>query len=206
MAAGRAVGDVCVHRGTHHSAAFVALTVALVLGGCTNVDTSTWFSRPLNLFGGNLGYNYSQLDEAKLDRPITANDLVDANGACPRFAAAAPTQAAPGTPGANPAAPPDSGSLLGSDIAIGMSECDVVARVGQPTAVNIGGNPDGSRNVVMTVKSGPRPGVYRFESGRLSEMDRVEQPPPPPPQPEKKKTAKKKPATTTEPPKTDNKS
>ena len=85
-----------------------------------------------------------------------------------------------------------------------MSECDVVARLGQPTAVNLGSNPNGTRSAILTFKSGPRPGLYRFNSGCLAEMDRVEVPPPPP-QPEKKKTVKKKPAPGQHPPKADNK-
>jgi hypothetical protein len=49
-----------------------------------------------------------------------------------------------------------------------------------------------------------RPGLYRFEDGRLSEIDRVEQPQSP--QPEDKKPAKKKPAAIAVPPKTGDKS
>jgi hypothetical protein len=74
-----------------------------------------------------------------------------------------------------------------------MSECDVVARLGQPTAVNIGRSPGGDRSAALTFQSGPRPGVYRFGGGRLTEMDRVEMPPAPPPEPAKKKLVKKKP-------------
>ena len=89
-----------------------------------------------------------------------------------------------------------------------MSECDVVARVGQPTAVDLGRNPNGDRTAVLTFQGGPRPGIYRFVAGRLTEMDRVDEPPPPP-QPVKKKAekkiAKKPPAKTEKPPKTDNK-
>jgi hypothetical protein len=89
-------------------------------------------------------------------------------------------------------------SLLGAGIAIGMSECDIVARIGQPTAVNLGRGPGGDRAVVLTFKSGPRPGIYRFAGGRLVEMDRVELPPPPP-EPDKKKIVKKKPGKTKAP-------
>jgi len=170
----------------------VLLTLAMAgaLAGCanTNFDTSgSWFSKPLDVFGRNAGYTYSQLDESKQQRPVTANDLVDANGACP-------------TPAA-----PDS---LGGGIAIGMSECDVVARVGPPSAANLGRTPNGDRIAILTYQSGVRPGVYRFVAGRLKEMDRVEVPPPPP-QPEKKKAekkiAKKPPAKSEKPPKTDRK-
>ena len=45
---------------------------------------------------------------------------------------------------------------------------------------------------MLTYNSGPRPGVYRFAGGRLTEMDRVEVPALPP-KPAKKKIAKKKP-------------
>jgi len=163
------------------AATLAALALAVALGSCArfDFDSSAWFSKPLNLFGNNLGYTYSQLDEAKTDRPLTANDFVSANGACP-------------TPAA-PAASSDAASLLGGGVAIGMSECDVVARLGQPTTVNIGQNPNGLRSAVLSYPSGPRPGVYRFEAGRLAEMDRLETPAPPP-ESAKKKTAKKKPA------------
>jgi len=174
---------------------FAALTAAFALCGCAAPDTSSWFSKPLNPFGNNLGYSYSQLGETRQDHPITANDLVDPNGACPRYTAPAPV--APGSPDAGSAASPDTAALLSGGIALGMSECDVVARLGQPTAVNLGSNPNGSRSAVLTFKSGPRPGIYRFAGGRLSEMDRVEGLPPP--QPEKKKSAKKKPANSKEP-------
>jgi hypothetical protein len=43
---------------------------------------------------------------------------------------------------------------------------------------------------VLTYNAGPRPGIYRFENGRLLEMDRVEGLPPA----AEKKATKKKPA------------
>jgi hypothetical protein len=145
----------------------------------------------------------SSLGESKLDRSITANDLVDANGACPGYVALASPPPAASGPDAG-AAPPDQGSAFGGAIALGMSECEVVSRLGRATAVNVGQNPNGSRNSALTFTGGPRPGLYRFEGGRLSEMDRVEQPQSP--QPENKKPAKKKPAATAVPPKTGDKS
>jgi len=176
------------------------MVLAGSLCGCAAFDTSgAWFSKPLNVLGTSAGgYSYAQLDEAKRDRPITANDLVEANGACPRAAAPAPTQSILGGPEAPAGGAPDMSSLLGAGIAIGMSECDIVARIGQPTAVNLGRGPGGDRAVVLTFKSGPRPGIYRFAGGRLVEMDRVELPPPPP-EPDKKKIVKKKPDKTKAP-------
>ena len=52
-------------------------------------------------------------------------------------------------------------------------------------------NPNGDRTAILSYQSGPRPGVYHFERGRLMQMDRVEVAPPPP---------QKKPAKTKKPP------
>jgi len=69
---------------------------------------------------------------------------------------------------------------MGQGIALGMSECDVVYRAGGPSNLELGKNPNGDRTLVLTYNSGPRPGIYRFEAGRLMDMDRVEVPTPPP--------------------------
>jgi len=189
--------------GSNRCGALAALAMAVALCGCGSFDfdsTSSWFSKPLDVFGSRGGYTYANLGDARQERPITANDLVDANGACPMMAAPAPALQ---QPAADNAASPDMASLLGGGVAIGMSECDVVARLGQPTAVNLGRNPNGDRSAILTFNSGPRPGIYRFAGGRLTEMDRVEPPPPPPPEATKKKSAKKKPPPP--PPKSDDK-
>ena len=202
-------GDALVFVGPNCRATLAALTMAVALCGCANNDFDTsgaWFSKSADLFGSKGGYTYSNLtDTAKQERPITANDLVDANGACPAAAAAAapaqpPTAAA--NPGENAALSADLASLIGGGVAIGMSECEVAARLGQPTGINFEKNPNGYRSAILTYKSGPRPGVYRFAGGRLAEMDRVEVPPPTP-EPAKKKIAKKKPAKPKDPAKTD---
>jgi hypothetical protein len=75
-----------------------------------------------------------------------------------------------------------------------MSECEVVWRAGAPNNVQLGQNPGAVRTAVLTYDSGPRPGVYRFESGRLMEMDGVALPPAPP------QVAKKKPVKPKKPP------
>jgi hypothetical protein len=172
---------------------FVTLPAALgtlvALCGCSSFDSSSWFPKPLDLFGTKMSYTYSDLGDARLKAPITANDLVDNNGSCPRAVAAA----SPGPD--NPAAAGNDSALIGGGVAIGMSECDVVQRLGQPNSVNLGTNPNGLRSAVLTFSGGSRPGVYRFEAGRLTEMDRVEQPPAQAEQkpPAKKKIVKKKP-------------
>ena len=91
------------------------------------------------------------------------------------MAAAAPTApAAPGASATDAAAPAaGTGALLGTAVALGMSECDVVFRAGQPNSVQIGQNPNGDRTAVLTYNAGPRPGIYHFERGELMEMDAV---------------------------------
>jgi hypothetical protein len=193
--------DARVFDRSNSTFALGALAIALCLCGCAD-GTAGWFSKPLNVYNNNRGYSYSSLGESKQDRSIAANDLVDANGACPGYVAPASPPPAAGGPDAGAGAP-DQGSAFGGGIALGVSECEVVSRLGRATAVNIGQNPNGSRSLALTFTGGPRPGLYRFEGGRLSEMDRVEQLQSP--QPENKKPAKKKPAATV-PPKTGDKS
>jgi hypothetical protein len=179
-------------------AACAALLAAFCLGGCD--DTAVWFAKPFNGIGSNSGYTYSQLGDTRQDRPITANDLIDAGGACPAYVPPAPAtaSAAPADGGA------DTSAIFGGGIALGMSECEVVSHLGRPTAVNLGQAPTGARATVLTFQGGPRPGVYRFNNGRLAEMDRVEGETPAP-KPDKK-AVKKKPAASPEPQKSGDKS
>jgi hypothetical protein len=186
-----AKGEARVLARPNCAAALAALTIVLLLTGCAD-DNAKWFAGPNPFNTAKGGYTYSSLGETRQDRPITQNDLIDANGACPNYVPAAPSASA--NPGAGAPPSPDTAALLGGGVALGMSECDVVTRLGQPTAVNPGNNTNGSRSLILTYKSGPRPGVYRFEGGRLSEMDRVEAPPAAP----EKKTTRKKPATSSE--------
>ena len=79
---------------------------------------------------------------------------------------------------------------LGGGVAIGMSECDVVARLVSPTASTSAEIRTALRSVTLTYSAGPRPGVYRFDGRRLTEMDRVELPP----AQAEQKAPKKKPA------------
>ncbi|MGA8697356.1 MAG: hypothetical protein WB689_26660, partial [Xanthobacteraceae bacterium] len=101
----------------------------------------------------------------------------------------APAGAAANQPGSAPAAT-DTSALLGAGISLGMSECDVVFRAGAPNAVQIGKNPNGDRTAVLTFNSGPRSGIYHFEAGALTEVERAQTATAPAPA----QTAKKKPA------------
>jgi hypothetical protein len=136
-----------------------------------------WFSRPFDITGRDAGYTFSELQEShKKLGPVTANDLVSGNGACappPEAATPASQPAAPGA-GDSPAATPAAPSLLGGGVALGMTECDVVWRVGAPSSVQIGSNPNGDRTALLTFDRGPQAGIYHFERGRLRAMDSVE--------------------------------
>jgi hypothetical protein len=171
-----------VHLQSIRYGVLTALAMAGLLAGCARSDVDLnqpWFRKPLDLFGQTGGYQYSDLQENKRDRPISASDLIEQNGTC-----AAP-QAQVAGPGSDAAPPP----MPGSPLALGMSECAVVYRAGQPSNVQIGRNPNGDRTAVLTYQSGPRPGIYRFERGRLMEMDGVA----PPPNTEKPPARAKKP-------------
>jgi hypothetical protein len=172
---------------SNRAGAIAALTLAAALSGCANADVfdsnERWFSRPFDWTGRNGGYTFSELQETNArQRPITGNELVSQNGACPPppVVAAPPPPpnpaAAPGAPGAPDAvtANPGPPSLMGEGIALGMSECDVVWRAGTPASVQLSSNPNGDRVAVLTYDGGPRPGIYRFERGRLMDMDRAQ--------------------------------
>jgi hypothetical protein len=181
---------------SHRSNILAALALAAALGGCSD-SGQTWFAKPFDVSGRGAGYSFSELAETKKQqRAITTNDLVNANGSCPAPAtpapaapppAAASAAGAPGGAAPPPSAAPDASSLLGSGIGLGMSECDVVNRAGQPSSVQIGSLPNGDRTATLTFQDGPRSGIYRFVRGALTEMDATAAPPAPP------QVAKKKP-------------
>ncbi len=182
----------------HYLFVLAACAAPVALAGCGADTTQPWFVKPFDVSGRSAGYSFSELSETKKEqRQITPNDLVNANGSCPAPAAPAAAASAPApAPGAaGGAAPPaaapggDASSLvMDGGIGLGMSECDVVSRVGTPPAVQIGSTPAGDRTAVLTFNSGPRAGIYRFQRGALIEMDAVAVPAPPP------QVAKKKPA------------
>ena len=181
-----------MYLGSVRSGLLAALAMASLLGGCgdTGWDAGTLFRKPIDVVGRNSGYTYSDLQESRQSRPVSDSDLVDASGSCP--AAAAP-QAAAGGPAGGPGVPAAGAPALGEGVGLGMTECEVVTRAGPPNSVQLGRNPNGDRTAILSYQSGPRPGVYHFERGRLMQMDRVEVAPPPPP-PKKPAKTKKPPA------------
>jgi hypothetical protein len=184
-----------------HSGVFAALMLAVALAGCANEEVfdnnERWFERPFDWTGRNGGYSFSELqDTGDRQRPVTPADLVSANGACPPPPSMPMPAAPPATASEGPAAMPtadSTDSLLGQGIALGMTECEVVWRAGAPSSVQFGSNPNGNRTAVLTYDGGPRPGTYRFEGGRLTDMDRVEAAAPEEPKLAKRQGRKKPP-------------
>jgi hypothetical protein len=147
-------------------------------GACS--DSGINLPHPENLLQSPSWFSYSGHAEDLTSGPAGPGELIDAQGNCA-------TQAQ--------AAPPDSaGQQAGfaqAGIALQMTECQVVRRVGAPERVELGTTPAGQRSVVLTYTGGSRPGIYRFASGRLESIERAPDPTPSPRQP-KTAQAKKK--------------
>jgi hypothetical protein len=141
-----------------------------------------WFRRSGRLFIRNVSIDAAPLTP---DKPVTPEDLVSADGACPGMAASANAL----TDGAAGAPPPTGGGT----VALLHTECDVVRGIGPPDSVNLSAAPGGGRMAVVTWLRGPRAGIYTFTGGRLSSIEAA---PEQPGQPKavKPKAAKKKPA------------
>ena len=128
--------------------------------------------------------------EISLTPKVTPDDFVDANGACGAAAQPAPEAAVGtvagdlGTTSATRASPPP--PAVGG-IGLGMTECQVVQRAGQPNTTNIGAE-NNARKVVLTYTGGNWPGIYTFVEGRLKVVDQVAVPEQP------KSATKKRPA------------
>lgn len=166
------------------------LALAPALAGCNSSGTfdqmqselfskdAQWFQRSGRLFIRNVSIDAPPLTP---DKPVTAEDLVSADGACPGMAP--PANALTDTANAPPAG--------GGTVALLHTECDVVRGIGTPDSVNISNGPGGGRIAVVTYLRGPRAGIYTFTGGRLSS---VEAGPDQPAQPKAAKPkAKKKP-------------
>jgi hypothetical protein len=168
---------------SHGAVAMLVAGSALSLTCCD--DSASWFAKPFN---PSTPLSYLSLAAAGIERPITAADLIDADGACPSYVEATPQPSGAG--GAGEGVPLSRSSPFDdSSVAVGMSECAVVARLRQATAVDYGTAPNGSRSVVLTYRVGLHAGIYRFKDGRLAELNRVERPPPT----AQRNSAKKKP-------------
>ncbi len=144
-----------------------------------------WFSRSGRLFIKNVSIETPPLTP---DKPVTPEDLVSADGACPGMTSAGvPANANALSDGAS-AAPKSTAT-----VALGHTECDVVRGIGAPESVNISNNPRGERVAVVNFSRGQRAGIYTFTAGRLTSIERGSDPVA---EPTAKSKTKKKPAAT----------
>jgi hypothetical protein len=186
-----------VRNGTINRKPLLALLLlAPMMAGCSGTASmlqsdlltrdADWFSRSGRLFIRNVSIETPPLSP---NTPITAEDIVSADGGCPGMAPP------PGTAGANALADGAAGapppSTTGT-VALGHTECDVVRGIGAPDNVNLSNNPRGDRLAVVTYSRGQRAGIYTFTAGRLTSIERG---PEPVAQPKAAKP-KKKPAAT----------
>ncbi len=174
------------------------LAPASVLAGCSSSDLFSSETRltlsPSKLFSSRDWATATKFKapDAISTGPVSPEDYIDASGRCGALAASAAVQsdAAVGSVAGDLAgvAAPQPASVpatVPGGVALGMTECQVAQRAGQPGQVNITGDETNERKVVLTYLSGPWPGIYTFSGGRLKEVERVAQP-------EQPKTAKKK--------------
>jgi hypothetical protein len=88
--------------------------------------------------------------------PVRPADLVNGQGQCSGGADASPR-----------------------GVRLDMTECEVVRALGQPQSVDFTSQGGGDqRRIIMTYKAGERPGIYEFTGGRLTGIERVDEPPP----------------------------
>jgi hypothetical protein len=173
------------------------LVFAPLIAGCSSTSDmfssdllskdAEWFSRPGRLFIRNI-----EAPPLSPNKPVTAEDMVSAEGACPGMAPPGNTADANAlTDGAIGATAP---STTGT-VALGHTECDVVRGIGAPDSVNLSNNGRGDRVAVVNYSHGQRAGIYTFTAGRLTSIERGPEPVAPP-KTAKSKTKKKKPAAT----------
>lgn len=145
-----------------------------LLAGCGGMDFSLkdaeWFSRP-KMFSRSLTIETPPLSDT---RPVSAADLISAEGYCAGVAAPADANAlTQSSPAAIEPVPDNAG------IAIGRTECEVARAAGVPDNVSISSE-GGRRITILTYVRGPRPGIYRFADGRMNSMERAAEPAPEP--------------------------
>jgi hypothetical protein len=173
------------------------LVLAPVMAGCSGTaemfqsdllsKDAEWFSRSGRLFIRNVSIETAPLSP---DKPVTAEDLVSADGGCPGMAPpAGPADANALTDGAGGPVPSTRGT-----VALGHTECDVVRGIGAPGNVSLSSNGRGDRVAVITYTQGQRAGIYTFTAGRLTSIERGAEPVAQPKVAKPK--AKKKPAAT----------
>jgi hypothetical protein len=178
----------------------IGAVLAAGLGGCGGVDVDlrdfNLAPLPSDFFSGPSWMTNVSNQGSTFDRKVTPTDLISPDGSCvgmssgpavvsadapspldPVAPSAATSSGAPVPLGGPAGAPGAAAPVAFSGVGLGMTECDVVKRLGPVVAPRIGTNDRGERAVELTYIQGPRPGTYRFVSGRLISMERVPEPP-----------------------------
>src|SRR6201987_3405505 len=167
------------------------LLFAPVIAGCSSTSDifssdllskdAEWFSRSGRLFIRNVSIETPPLTP---DKPVTAEDLVSAEGACPGMTSAGVAS------NANASSDGAAAATTGA-VALGHTECDVVRGIGAPDNVSISNNARGERVAVVNWSRGQRAGIYTFTAGRRTSIERGAEPgeEPKAPKPKKKKPA-----------------
>lgn len=172
------------HQKLPRSLIIALAAVAPLVAGCSGgtdllSKDAEWFQKPGRLFIKNISIESPPLTP---DKPVAAEDLVSADGACPGMAPP------PGPADAN--ASTTEPAPTGGTVALGHTECDVVRGIGAPSTVNLSNDAAGRRVAVVTWTTGPRAGIYTFTAGRLSSIEGNPEPQPVPkatkPKPRKK--------------------
>jgi hypothetical protein len=184
-------------RPSHRKQLLALLVLAPAIAGCAATSDffssdllskdAEWFSRSGRVFIRNVSIETPPLTP---DKPVTQEDLVSAEGVCPGMTppgGPVDANASAGTTAAVPA-PSTTGT-----VALGHTECDVVRGIGVPDNVNLSHNERGDRVAMISYSRGQRAGIYTFTSGRLSSIERGEEPVE---QPKAAKPKAKKPAAT----------
>ncbi len=152
-----------------------AAVLAPLLAGCSGASMSDvfstdlvnkdaeWFSRAGRVFNKNVSIETPPLTPNK---PVTAEDLVSADGQCAGMA----------PPSTDTSAMAEEGAVQSGHVALGHTECDVVRGAGVPDNVNLSTGPGGDRIAVLTYTKGTRAGIYTFNGGRLSSIERLPEP------------------------------
>ena len=161
----------------HRKRLLAWLLIAPLIAGCSSTSDifssdllskdAEWFSRSGRLFIKNVSIETPPLTPNK---PVSAEDLVTAEGFCPGMAppgGAADANALTNGAAAAPAAP------TSGTVALGHTECDVVRGIGAPDSVNLSSNPRGDRVAVINYSRGQRAGIYTFTAGRLTSIEGV---------------------------------
>jgi hypothetical protein len=164
-------------KNSHRKRLLALLLCAPIIAGCSGASDmfssdllskdAEWFSRSGRLFIRSVSIETPPLTPNK---PITAGDLVSAEGYCAGMAppgGPADSNALAEGPAASP--PP---STTGT-VALGHTECDVVRGIGAPGNVSLSNNARGDRVAVINYAQGQRAGIYTFTGGRLTSIERA---------------------------------